>query len=161
MSRSRKTPWFKIELCEKYLSGEGSYQDLAKKNQISYRTLREWVQKYQEHGTSCFAHSFGNTQYSKEFKIQCVEFVLSGQGTVDDSVTRFNISNRKVLRNWIKKYKAISDYIDFYNNKLLQERFGDKPPAQVRAEALAAAKPAQYPIAPNKRIQKYKARFTA
>ena len=57
--------------------------------------------------------------------------------------------------------KAISDYIDFYNNKRLQERFGDKPPAQVRAEALAAAKPAQYPIAPNKRIQKYKARFAA
>ncbi|MGI5977698.1 MAG: helix-turn-helix domain-containing protein [Candidatus Limivicinus sp.] len=113
MSRSGKTPEFKIELCEKYLSGEDSYQDLAEKNQISSRTLREWVRKYQEHGASCFAHSFGNAQYSKEFKIQCVEFVLSGQGTVDDSVAKFNISNRKVLRNWIKKYNAHMELKDY------------------------------------------------
>lgn len=57
--------------------------------------------------------------------------------------------------------KAISDYIDFYNNERLQERFGDKPPAQIRAEALAFGNPMQYPIAPNKRIEKYKARFAA
>ncbi|MGI5977699.1 MAG: IS3 family transposase [Candidatus Limivicinus sp.] len=57
--------------------------------------------------------------------------------------------------------KAISDYIAFYNNERLQERFGDKPPAQVRAEAFAAGKPAQYPIAPNRRIAKYKAQFAA
>lgn len=55
--------------------------------------------------------------------------------------------------------KAISSYIDFYNNERLQERFGDKSPAQVRAEALAAKTPMQHPITPNKRIQKYKARF--
>ena len=57
--------------------------------------------------------------------------------------------------------KAISDYIDFYNHERLQERFGDKAPAQIRAEALAADTPKQYPIAPNKRIQAYKARFAA
>ena len=57
--------------------------------------------------------------------------------------------------------KAISDYIDFYNNERLQERFGDKAPAQIRAEALAKEEPVQYPIAPNKRIEKYKARFVA
>ena len=34
--------------------------------------------------------------------------------------------------------KAVSDYINFYNNIRLQERFGDKPPTQVRAKALAA-----------------------
>ena len=57
--------------------------------------------------------------------------------------------------------KAISDYIDFYNNERLQERFGDKAPAQIRAEAVATDNPEQYPIAPNKRIQKYKVRFAA
>lgn len=57
--------------------------------------------------------------------------------------------------------KAISDYIDFYNNDRLQERFGDKAPSQIRAEALAADNPKQYPIAPNNRIQKYKAQFVA
>ena len=57
--------------------------------------------------------------------------------------------------------KAISTYIDFYNNERLQERFGTKSPAQVRAKVLAVEIPMQYPIALNKHIQKYKARFTA
>ena len=57
--------------------------------------------------------------------------------------------------------KAITDYIDFYNNERLQERFGDQAPAQIRANALAIDAPPQYPIAPNKRIKKYKARFVA
>ena len=57
--------------------------------------------------------------------------------------------------------KAISEYIDFYNNYRLQERFGDKAPAQFRAEALTTGSPEQYPIAPNKRIEKYKARFAS
>ena len=57
--------------------------------------------------------------------------------------------------------KAISEYFDFYNNERLQARFGDKAPAQIRAEALATGSPEQYLIAPNKRIEKYKSRFAA
>ena len=57
--------------------------------------------------------------------------------------------------------EAISKYIDFYNNRRLQERFGDKAPAQIRAEALATSVPKRYPIAPNKRIEKYKAKFVS
>ena len=113
MSRSPTTPKFKIQMCQLYLSGKYTYAELSEIYNISKRTLREWVLKYKEHGPLCFANSFGNAQYSKEFKIQCVEFVLSGQGTVDDSVAKFNISNRKVLRNWIKKYNANMELKDY------------------------------------------------
>ena len=57
--------------------------------------------------------------------------------------------------------KAVEDYIHFYNYERFQERFGTKTPMEVRTAALAAATPAQYPIAENKRIQKYKAQFAA
>lgn len=56
---------------------------------------------------------------------------------------------------------AIADYMAFYSNERAQERFKGKTPAEVRAEALAADIPAQYPIPENKRIQKYKARYAA
>lgn len=56
---------------------------------------------------------------------------------------------------------AIADYMAFYSNERAQERFQGKTPAEVRAEALAADIPAQYPIPENKRIQKYKARYAA
>ena len=58
-------------------------------------------------------------------------------------------------------HKAIADYMAFYSNERVQSRFKGKTPAEVRAEALATDKPAQYPIPVNKRIQKYKARYAA
>jgi transposase InsO family protein len=57
--------------------------------------------------------------------------------------------------------EAIEAYIYFYNNERLQERFGNRAPLEVRHEALASDEPIQYPIPENKRIQKYKAKFTA
>ena len=57
--------------------------------------------------------------------------------------------------------RAVADYMDFYCNERMQERFKGKTPAEVRAEALATDVPKQYPIPENKRIQKYKARYAA
>ena len=57
--------------------------------------------------------------------------------------------------------KAIADYMTFYSTERMQERFGGKTPAEVRAEALVADTPTQYPIPVNKRIRKYKARYAA
>lgn len=52
--------------------------------------------------------------------------------------------------------EAIENYINFYNNERLQERFNDMTPMEVRALALnTASEPIQYPIKENKRIQKY------
>lgn len=67
----------------------------------------------------------------------------------------YNIVDEASLRT------AIDQYIDFYMNERLQERFGGKPPVEVRKEALETENPQDYPIAENKRIQKYKAKWIA
>ncbi|KHM52402.1 integrase [Anaerovibrio lipolyticus] len=67
----------------------------------------------------------------------------------------YNIVDEASLRN------AIDDYINFYMNERLQERFGGKTPAEVRKEALTSEIPQDYPIPENKRIQKYKAKWAA
>ncbi|MBR0443930.1 MAG: IS3 family transposase [Clostridia bacterium] len=54
---------------------------------------------------------------------------------------------------------AIDRYIDFYMNERPQERFRARTPMEVRTAALAAEEPEQYPIAVNKKIQKYKERY--
>ena len=46
----------------------------------------------------------------------CAEAVLSGQGSVDDIVAKYNISSRKVLRDWICMYNANRELKD-YNPK--------------------------------------------
>ena len=56
---------------------------------------------------------------------------------------------------------AIDKYIKFYAEERLQERFHCKTPLEVRSEALSAEPPTQYPIAENKRIEVYKAKWCA
>lgn len=56
---------------------------------------------------------------------------------------------------------AIEKYIHFYNYERFQERFADQTPMEVRMAALNSEIPVLYPIAENKRIQKYKAKFAA
>ena len=76
----------------------------------------------------------------------------------------------KIITNIIGMYKitdevslrsAIDKYIKFYAEERLQERFHCKTPLEVRSEALSAETPIQYPIAENKRIEAYKAKWCA
>jgi len=51
--------------------------------------------------------------------------------------------------------KAIEDYINFYNNERLQNRYHNQTPIEVRTKALNSQTIEQYPIPKNKRIQDY------
>lgn len=57
--------------------------------------------------------------------------------------------------------QAIDKYIHFYNTERFQERFDCQTPMEVRQAALVTANPIQYPIAENKRIKKFKEKFSA
>ena len=69
--------------------------------------------------------------------------------------------NLKYPTDEVSLRNAIAEYMAFYSTERMQERFGGKTPAEVRAEALASESPEQYPIPANKRIQKYKAKYAA
>lgn len=84
-----------------YLDGNGSYHYLAAKYGIGSKTLRQWVAKYRIYGIASFITKPGNASYSSEFKTMCVKAVLSGEGSVDDIVAKYNISSRQVLRGCI------------------------------------------------------------
>ena len=113
MSKSPHTPEFRAMVSQEYLDGIGSYRFLAERYNIGTRTQREWVAKFRIHGIDAFITQTGNTAYSSDFKIMCVEAVLSGKGSVNDIVAKYNISSEYVLRNWIKLYntnKELKDY---------------------------------------------------
>lgn len=56
---------------------------------------------------------------------------------------------------------AIKDYLRFYAEERIQERYDNKTPLEVRTEALATVDPLEYPIPENKRIKKYKEKWCA
>ena len=68
-------------------------------------------------------------------------------------LTKFN--------NEVELRTAIDQYIHFYNYERFQEHFGTRTQMEVRSAALVAERPMQFPIAQNKRILQYKAKFAA
>ena len=67
----------------------------------------------------------------------------------------YEINDEKSLRS------AIDKYMDFYTKERLQERFNNQTPYEVRMTALSANEPQIYPIAENKRIERYKEKWSA
>lgn len=113
MSKSPHTPEFRAMVSQEYLDGIGSYNFLAEKYNIGSKTVREWVAKFRIHGIDAFITQPGNATYTSDFKVMCVEAVLSGEGSIDDIVAKYNVSSREILRNWIKLYntnKELKDY---------------------------------------------------
>lgn len=116
MSKPKYPAELKIRIAKAYLSGEGSYPSLSVQYGVGKTSAEDWVRKYREHGEEAFLHHSGNSKYTSEFKSQCVEAVLRGNGSVDNIVTKYSISDRAVLRSWIKRYNANEELKD-YNPK--------------------------------------------
>ena len=113
MAKSKHSAEWKIALVKKYLSGEGSYKVLAEANGISEKSLLRWVLQYREQKENGFVRGTGNKHYSKDLKEECVKAVLSGKGSVNDIVAKYNISDERVLRSWIKCYNANMELKDY------------------------------------------------
>ena len=113
MAKKKHSPEWKIARVLEYLSGKGSYKSIAQANGVSGMTLSVWVKKYQEQGAVAFYKAEGNKRYDKAYKIKCVEAVLSGEGSVDDIVAKYDISSRSVLQRWIFKYNANRELKDY------------------------------------------------
>lgn len=112
MAKSPHTPEFRAKVSQEYLDGS-SYPFLAGKYGIGKTTLQQWVAKYRLYGIAAFIKPSGNSSYSPDFKKICVEAVLSGEGSVDDVVAKYNISSREVLRRWIQCYNANRELKDY------------------------------------------------
>ena len=66
----------------------------------------------------------------------------------------YDIVDESSLRN------AIDDYMRFYSTERPQDRFHCKTPFEVRNEALQDGQPKVYPLPQNKRIEKYKEKWS-
>lgn len=84
MSKSSYTPEFRAKVAQEYLEGNCSRKDLSEKYNIPESTIRDWINVYKTYGINAFINAKGNKQYTKDFKIQCVEAVLKGESSVLD-----------------------------------------------------------------------------
>ena len=114
MAKSKYTAELKIAVAKAYLSGEGSFTGIGKRYGVDHHTVFSWVKRYREYGEVGFSNQFKYAEYTSDFKRSCVEAVLRGEGSIDDIVAKYNISDRYVLRCWILRYNAnmeLKDYV--------------------------------------------------
>lgn len=106
MAKSPHTPEWRAMVAKEYLDGKAPSPEIAERYGINDRTVRRWAQRYQAQGIMAFERGSGNTTYTAEFKIKCVELYISGEMSQDEIVATYNISNWAVLNNWIQCYNA-------------------------------------------------------
>ena len=113
MGKQKYSPSFKIARCKDYIEGKGSYRSIAKEYGLDRENFRHWVTAYNVHGEAAFIKTAGNNSYSKEFKIHCIEEVLTGHLSIKKCVTEYNICDKNLLKSWIKKYNANRELKDY------------------------------------------------
>ena len=141
-------------------------------NKLVFDTFEQAIRKNPE------AHPLFHSDRGFQYTSKTFQFKLSKQG-MEQSMSRVGhcIDNYPVEGFWgimkaemyfLNKFSsggelrsAIDQYVYFYNYERFQERFGVRTPMEVRMAALNAKNPEQFPIAENKRFQKYKAKFAA
>ncbi len=82
---------------------------IAKEYKVDRMTLFNWLRKYQSDGIDGLKESKSWKRYSKELKLQAVDYYLSHKGSLMATCERFNISDTRVLRRWINRYTSGKD----------------------------------------------------
>lgn len=96
---------FKLKVVMDYLNGEGGYNFLAKKHEISQESLvRSWVNSYTKFGVEGLRKKMKNNQYSSEFKLSVLKYRKLHELSYRDAANHFNINNSSMLANWQRKF---------------------------------------------------------
>ena len=97
---------FKLQVVTEYLSGKGSYESLAKKNQISSKEqIHKWVEMYKAFGVDGLARKRENAIYSLDFKLNVVECYLTTELSYKDLAISLGINNPALIASWVSSFR--------------------------------------------------------
>ena len=97
---------FKLKAVQAYLNGEGSYDYLAKKYNISACSkLKEWVASYKKFGKEGIMRSRKNNKYSFQFKLSVVELYLSSEVSYQELALSQGINNPSMIARWVNDFR--------------------------------------------------------
>jgi len=82
--------------------------NIANKYDLNQSTITDWLHRYEVYGYKGLEIRAHNKSYSADLKIQAVQDYLSGNGSLRQIIDKYKITNKKQLRNWIKKYNSHS-----------------------------------------------------
>ena len=100
------TKEFKIKLVKEYLSGNsGGREMVAKKYDIPYSTMRNWINKYKSGGFDNLSKKLKNNNYTSEFKLSVIQYRQINNTSLRETVEHFDLVNESMVCRWEKTYQ--------------------------------------------------------
>lgn len=127
----------KVRIVEEYLSGARGPSEFMQKYGIRGQTLHEWVRLYKMRGVTGLVPSPKFRRYSPATKLQAVLEYLSGGSSQRKICLKYDISDRKMLRNWVKRYNSHEDFMHPNSGGEIYMAKGRKTTLQERVEIVS------------------------
>ena len=97
---------FKMKLVTEYLDGNIGYGSLAKKyNMGSHTPIHGWVKAYESKGMDGLKRSKTKKEYSVQFKIDTIQFMLNTGASYLDTAIHFNLNTHSLIVRWMKEFR--------------------------------------------------------
>ena len=99
---------FKQKVVQEYLNGKGSYEYIAKQNNMpDNKQVRIWVNAYKELGKEGLMRSRKNKNYSFQFKLSVVELYLTSEVSYQELALSQGINNSSLITRWVNDFRTV------------------------------------------------------
>ncbi len=95
---------FKLKLINEYKNDSASYRSLGKKYGINHYYIIQWCHQLDTYGIDGLISGLTKTKYSKEEKLNIIQFRTKYNLSYQEAAKRFGIINATIIAQWQKKY---------------------------------------------------------
>lgn len=95
----------KLQAVLAYLEGKESFQEIAKRFNVSRTPLQNWVNHYRKNGAQGLTSSY--TNYDVRFKMDVLNFMNDNKASLSQTAAAFNIPSPPTILVWkrqVEKY---------------------------------------------------------
>ena len=94
----------KLQAALRYLEGRESLNEIANSIGVHSSGILKWVKQYEHNGVEAFIKRY--TNYSAQFKLDVLNYMIEHGMSLRETAAIFNISSPSTLNSWQKQFEA-------------------------------------------------------
>ena len=97
---------FKLRVVNEYLRGQGGWNYLSQKYNLTRSHIQRWVSNYRRFGEEGLRRSRQKQDYTFEFKLHVVELYLSSELSYQELALQVGMTEPATINRWVQDYRA-------------------------------------------------------
>lgn len=102
----------KLEILNACEGGQYSINEITKIYNVHKSTIMDWRRNFNKYGSEGLKKSSTWKKYSKELKLAAIRDYQSGKYSLREITRKYELSDKSLLKKWIKKYNSHRDVKD-------------------------------------------------